>query len=99
PVELARPLPQGQRRSRVVPRIPSPRRRPRLRAGRIRCADEADGQKDNSRDGSMFEPVAARYDGPVLEKDILDLWKREDVFRRVLDATKDRPRFVFYEGP
>ncbi|HEX6996188.1 MAG TPA: isoleucine--tRNA ligase, partial [Gammaproteobacteria bacterium] len=47
----------------------------------------------------MFEPVAPRYDGPALEKEILELWRREDVFKRVLDAGKDRPRFVFYEGP
>ncbi|MGB7216979.1 MAG: isoleucine--tRNA ligase [Gammaproteobacteria bacterium] len=47
----------------------------------------------------MFEPVNPRYDGPALEREILDLWRREDVFRRVLDATRDRPRFVFYEGP
>jgi len=47
----------------------------------------------------MFEPVAARYDGPALEKEVLELWRREDVFKRVLDAGKDRPRFVFYEGP
>lgn len=47
----------------------------------------------------MFEPVAPRYDGPALEKDILELWRREDVFQRVLDATKERPRFVIYEGP
>src|SRR5690606_12327501 len=50
-------------------------------------------------EGSMFEPVNPRYDGPALEREILDLWRREDVFRRVLDATRDRPRFVFYEGP
>jgi len=47
----------------------------------------------------MFEPVAPRYDGPALEKEVLEFWRREDVFKRVLDAGKDRPRFVFYEGP
>ena len=25
----------------------------------------------------MFEPVGARYDGPELEKSILDFWRRE----------------------
>jgi isoleucyl-tRNA synthetase len=47
----------------------------------------------------MFEPVAARYDGPALEKEILELWRREDVFQKVLAAGEGRPRFVFYEGP
>src|SRR5690606_23246992 len=52
----------------------------------------------NSRNGSMFEPVSPRYGGPTLENEILVLWRREDVFKRVLAAGKDRPRFVGYEG-
>ena len=47
----------------------------------------------------MFEPVSARYDGPALEKDILELWRRERVFERIIEAGRDRPKFVFYEGP
>ncbi len=47
----------------------------------------------------MFEPVAPRYDGPAVEKEVLEFWEREQIFRRVLDAGQDRPRFVFYEGP
>ncbi|HEX7080022.1 MAG TPA: isoleucine--tRNA ligase [Gammaproteobacteria bacterium] len=47
----------------------------------------------------MFEPVAARYDGPALEKEVLEFWRREDVFKRVLEAGRGRPSFVFYEGP
>jgi isoleucyl-tRNA synthetase len=47
----------------------------------------------------MFEAVAARYDGPALEREVLELWRREDVFQRVLEESKGRPRFVFYEGP
>ncbi|HEX5418781.1 MAG TPA: isoleucine--tRNA ligase [Gammaproteobacteria bacterium] len=47
----------------------------------------------------MFEPVAPRYDGPALEKAILELWRREDVFKRVLADGEGRERFVFYEGP
>jgi isoleucyl-tRNA synthetase len=47
----------------------------------------------------MFEPVAARYDGPELEKGILDLWRRENVFGRIMAEGAARPKFVFYEGP
>jgi isoleucyl-tRNA synthetase len=47
----------------------------------------------------MFDPVPPRYDGPALEKSILELWRREDVFKRVLEEGEGRERFVFYEGP
>ena len=47
----------------------------------------------------MFEPVAARYDGPELEKGILEFWRREDVFGRIMAEGAARPKFVFYEGP
>src|SRR5690606_4251776 len=100
-----------QRRSRVVPRFPSPRHRSkgiRPTSPEPSCVEplRSGGAKkrvsplfQGTREGSMFEPVNARYDGPTLEKKILELWEREDVFRRVLEATRERPRFVFYEGP
>jgi isoleucyl-tRNA synthetase len=47
----------------------------------------------------MFEPVAARYDGPELEKGILEFWRRENVFGRIMAEGAARPKFVFYEGP
>jgi isoleucyl-tRNA synthetase len=47
----------------------------------------------------MFEPVGARYDGPELEKDILEFWRRENVFGRIMAEGAARPKFVFYEGP
>ncbi len=47
----------------------------------------------------MFFEVAARYDGPNLERSVLELWGREDVFKRTLAQRSGRPRFVFYEGP
>jgi isoleucyl-tRNA synthetase len=47
----------------------------------------------------MFEPVAARYNGPELEKEILELWRRENVFGRIMTEGAARPKFVFYEGP
>ena len=47
----------------------------------------------------MFEAVGARYDGPELEKRILEFWRREDVFGRIVADGEGRSKFVFYEGP
>jgi isoleucyl-tRNA synthetase len=47
----------------------------------------------------MFEPVAARYDGPEVERGILELWRREKIFGRIMAEGAARPKFVFYEGP
>jgi isoleucyl-tRNA synthetase len=47
----------------------------------------------------MFEPVGARYDGPELEKATLELWRRENVFGRIMAERAARPQFTFYEGP
>ena len=34
-----------------------------------------------------------------LEREILEQWRKEDLFRQTLEAAKDAPPFVFYEGP
>jgi isoleucyl-tRNA synthetase len=34
-----------------------------------------------------------------LEADVLAYWKREQIFERGLELSKDRPRYTFYEGP
>ena len=34
-----------------------------------------------------------------LEEDVLHFWDSERIFERSLEAAKDRPRWVFYEGP
>jgi len=47
----------------------------------------------------MFTPVAARYDGPELERGILDFWRNERIFERIIEQGRDRKLFVFYEGP
>lgn len=47
----------------------------------------------------MFDPVSARYDGPQLEKRILEWWREQDIFARTLEQGSGRPKFVFYEGP
>jgi len=47
----------------------------------------------------MFSEVPPRYDGPTLEKSILEFWRRENIFAAVLAQGHGKPRFVFYEGP
>jgi isoleucyl-tRNA synthetase len=47
----------------------------------------------------MLEQVPARYDGPALERRVLDFWRQEKIFERVIESGRDRPAFVFYEGP
>ena len=34
-----------------------------------------------------------------MEHEVLDFWQRHDVFRRSLDATRNAPPYIFYDGP
>ena len=36
---------------------------------------------------------------PKIEKEILEFWQKNNIFRKSLEKTKEKPRFVFYEGP
>ena len=47
----------------------------------------------------MYRSVPAKVDLVALEHEVLDLWRRESVFRKSLEATADGPRWTFYEGP
>jgi isoleucyl-tRNA synthetase len=49
-------------------------------------------------------PPAREYpaypqDARVLEEQVLAWWREESLFARTLDATRDGPPFVFFEGP
>ena len=46
-----------------------------------------------------FREVAGRYDGPRLEEEILEFWRKEDVFAKTLALSEGRPLFTFNEGP
>lgn len=46
-----------------------------------------------------FEEIAARYDGPSLEREILAFWREHDVFARTLARREGGPYFSFNEGP
>ena len=47
----------------------------------------------------VFEEVAPRVSFPRLEEETRDYWKEDGTFEASLEARRDRPRFVFYEGP
>jgi isoleucyl-tRNA synthetase len=47
----------------------------------------------------MYRSVPAQVDLVALEHEVLELWRRESVFRKSLAATADGPRWTFYEGP
>lgn len=47
----------------------------------------------------MFNPVSPKLDIQKLETDVLNFWKRENIFQKSMDNRKNGPRYVFYEGP
>ena len=46
-----------------------------------------------------FKPVNTQVRFPEIERDILSKWKSENTFQKSLEKTKDKPQFVFYDGP
>lgn len=47
----------------------------------------------------MFKPVSAKLNVIQLEKDILEYWKKENIFQKTLKEREGNPEYVFYEGP
>jgi isoleucyl-tRNA synthetase len=47
----------------------------------------------------VFTPVSTKVSFPDLEQRLLSLWASERIFERSVEEAKERPRFVFYEGP
>ncbi|MCC6874743.1 MAG: isoleucine--tRNA ligase, partial [Sandaracinaceae bacterium] len=47
----------------------------------------------------MFDPVSQRVAFPELEEQLLAFWREQRIFEKSVELAKDRPRFVFYEGP
>ncbi|MDH3750321.1 MAG: isoleucine--tRNA ligase [Gammaproteobacteria bacterium] len=48
---------------------------------------------------ALFNEVQGRYDGPALEKDMLEFWREHETFEKTLAQSEGRPRFSFNEGP
>ena len=46
----------------------------------------------------MFKSIGSRVDFPQMEEGILRFWKEKDVFHRSEEG-KDKPLFMFFEGP
>ena len=46
-----------------------------------------------------FKPVNTQVRFPEVEKEILANWKKEDTFKKSLEKTSDKEKFVFYDGP
>ncbi len=47
----------------------------------------------------MFKELTEKLSYPSIEKDVLEFWKRENIFAESIDRRKDCPGFTFYEGP
>ncbi len=47
----------------------------------------------------MFAPLPDKPDHDSLERGILDLWEREETFRKLRELNLDGPRFSFVDGP
>ncbi len=46
-----------------------------------------------------FDPLKDNFSIPKSEEQILEFWEKNDVFRKANEQAKERPHFVFYEGP
>jgi isoleucyl-tRNA synthetase len=56
----------------------------------------------HARDGRLnlpFKEVQGRYNGPVLEEDVLEFWREHNTFAKTLHQNEGGPQFSFNEGP
>ncbi len=47
----------------------------------------------------MFKPVDPKQSLPKLEHEILDFWQKHGIFEKSVENRKDKPKFVFFDGP
>ncbi len=47
----------------------------------------------------MFEPVSPSVSFPELDQRWLTYWETNRIFEKSVEASRDKPAFVFYEGP
>ena len=47
----------------------------------------------------MFRKVEPGRNISQMEEEILEFWRKQGIFEKTLEKTKDGPKFVFYEGP
>jgi isoleucyl-tRNA synthetase len=48
---------------------------------------------------SQFRPLPTQIDLPAMERSILELWRRNEIFERSLSAREGKEPWTFYEGP
>src|SRR6516164_6970336 len=46
-----------------------------------------------------FEKVETQVDFPTQELRILDFWEREQIFKRLVEKNRGKPRWSFLDGP
>jgi isoleucyl-tRNA synthetase len=46
-----------------------------------------------------YDPLPPHVDLPALDREIIERWRKSDVFQRSIDATAQGPAWTFYEGP
>ena len=47
----------------------------------------------------MFKQISDKVSLPALEQEILDHWKKADLFKKSIEARQGSPDYTFYEGP
>ncbi len=47
----------------------------------------------------IFKEIKEDFNYPEMEKKILSFWEKNKIFEKSIETRKDRPHFVFYEGP
>ena len=47
----------------------------------------------------VFEPVPTPFNFAAAEQEVIKFWMENRVYQQSLEARKDGPRFIFYEGP
>jgi isoleucyl-tRNA synthetase len=47
----------------------------------------------------MFKPFPQHLDLPVIEKEVLDFWKKQEIFQKSIASRDPNRPFVFFEGP
>ncbi|MGH8015137.1 MAG: class I tRNA ligase family protein, partial [Candidatus Zixiibacteriota bacterium] len=46
-----------------------------------------------------FDTLKDNFSVPKAEESVLEFWKKENIFQKANELAKDRPHYVFYEGP
>jgi isoleucyl-tRNA synthetase len=47
----------------------------------------------------MFKQYTGKFSYPDIEKDVLDFWKKNEIFEKSISTRDESKPFTFYEGP